>query len=160
MVNHKNSSSTLGTGVFICAHGHPADGCPARVGEDDSSLPDSWKEGVQMNFGMILDFVIMICGAYVIYETVQMKTGSKIPEMLTGKGFLMEQAKDPAGFIRFILPYTLGTGIALLVSGLFGMFEILETCPPAETVMRVALVVVIVVYGMVLMYAQKKYLAG
>ena len=113
-----------------------------------------------MSFGMILDFVIMICGVYVIYETVQMKTGSKIPEMLTGKGFLMEQAKDPAGFIHFILPYTLGTGIALLVSGLFGMFEILETCPPAETVMRVALVVVIVVYGMVLMYAQKKYLAG
>ena len=111
MVNHKNSSSTLGTGVFICAHGHPADGCPARVGEDDSSLPDSWKEGVQMNFGMILDFVIMICGVYVIYETVQMKTGSKIPEMLTGKGFLMGLEHGPpysiTSFLFFSLPLCL-----------------------------------------------------
>lgn len=113
-----------------------------------------------MNFGTILDLVIMICGVYVIYETVRMKTGSEIPEMFTGKGFMMEQAKDPAGFIRFMVPFTFGTGIALLASGVFGVFGILENYPLAETVMRVVLVAVIVVYGMVLMYAQKKYLVG
>ncbi|MDE7184479.1 MAG: hypothetical protein K2O40_08395 [Lachnospiraceae bacterium] len=113
-----------------------------------------------MNFGMILDILMMICGVYVIYETVQMRTGSRIPEMFIGKGFLAERAKDPAGFIRFIFPYTFGTGIALLMSGLFGAFEILMAYPFAETVMRVMLVVVIVAYGMVLMYAQKKYLVG
>ena len=69
-----------------------------------------------MNFGTVLDIVIMICGVYVIYGTVQMRTGSKIPEMFAGEGILADQAKAPADFKRFISPYAFGTGIALLLS--------------------------------------------
>jgi len=113
-----------------------------------------------VNFGTVLDIVIMICGVYVIYGTVQMRTGSKIPEMFAGDGISADQAKAPADFKRFISPYAFGTGIALLLSGLFGAFEVLAGYPLAETAMRVALAAVIVVYSMVLMYAQKKYLVG
>ena len=40
-----------------------------------------------MNFGMILDLLIMACGVYMVYWAVQMKSTNKIPEMLVGKGF-------------------------------------------------------------------------
>ena len=42
-----------------------------------------------MNFGMILDLLIMACGVYMVYWAVQMKSTNKIPEItdqvLSGK---------------------------------------------------------------------------
>ena len=113
-----------------------------------------------MSFGMILDLLIMACGIYIIYWAVQMKTTNKIPVMLVGKGFPINRAKDPEGFIKFTFPFTFATGIVLLGVGLVGALELFATNPLAETVMRIVLVIVIVAYGMVLMKAQKKYLVG
>lgn len=113
-----------------------------------------------MSFGMILDLLIMACGVYIIYWAVQMKTSNKIPAMLVGKGFPINRAKDPDGFIKFTFPFTLATGIVLFAAGLTGALELFAARPLAETLMRLVLVIVIVVYGMMLMKAQKKYLVG
>lgn len=113
-----------------------------------------------MSFGMILDLLIMACGIYMIYWAVQMKSTNKIPAMLVGKGFPISRAKDPDGFIRFTFPLTFATGVVLLTTGLAGALEIFVTYPLAETLMRIILIVVIVVYGMMLMKAQRKYLVG
>lgn len=113
-----------------------------------------------MSFGMILDLLIMGCGIYIIYWAVQMKTTNKIPAMLVGKGFPINRAKDPEGFIKFTFPFTFATGIVLLAAGLVGALGLFVTNPLAETLMRIVLVIVIVSYGMVLMKAQKKYLVG
>ena len=113
-----------------------------------------------MSFGMILDLLIMACGIYIIYWAVQMKTTNKIPSMLVGKGFPINRAKDPEGFIKFTFPFTFVTGIVLFAVGLVGALGLFVTNPLVETVMRVVLVIVIVAYGMVLMKAQKKYLVG
>jgi hypothetical protein len=118
------------------------------------------KEGVQMSFGMILDLLIMACGVYMIYWSVQMRSSNKIPAMLVGKGFPIDRAKDPDGFIRFTFPFTFSTGVVLFVLGLVGALGLFITYPLAETLMRIVLVVVIVIYGMILMKAQKKYLVG
>ncbi|MDE6985318.1 MAG: hypothetical protein K2O99_12430 [Lachnospiraceae bacterium] len=113
-----------------------------------------------MSFGMILDLIIMACGIYVIYWAVQMGSTNKIPAMLVGRSFPISRAKDPDGFIRFTFPRTLAVGIVLLVSGLVGALGLFVTYPLAETAMRLALVAVMIGYGMVLMKAQRKYLAG
>lgn len=113
-----------------------------------------------MNFGMIMDLLIMACGVYVIYWAVQMKSTNKIPTMLVGKGFPVNRAKDPAGFIRFTFPFTFVTGVLLFVIGLTGALGILSAYPLADTLMRIVMVVVVIAYGMVLMKAQKKYLVG
>lgn len=113
-----------------------------------------------MGFGMILDLLIMACGIYVIYWAVQMKMSNKIPAMLVGKGFPINRAKDPKGFIRFTFPFTFATGIILLAAGFAGALGLFVTWPVVETLMRLFLVAVIVAYGMVLMKAQKKYLVG
>ena len=118
------------------------------------------KEGVQMNFGMILDLLIMACGIYMVYWAVQMKSTNKIPAMLVGKGFPINRAKDPEGFIKFTFPFTFSTGVVLFAMGLIGALELFITYPLAETLMRIVLVAVIIAYGVVLMKAQKKYLVG
>ena len=113
-----------------------------------------------MSFGMILDLLIMACGVYMIYWAVQMRSSNKIPVMLVGKGFPIDRAKDPDGFIRFTFPFTFSTGVVLFALGLVGALGLFITYPLAETLMRIVLVAVIVIYGMILMKAQKKYLVG
>lgn len=113
-----------------------------------------------MNFGMILDLLIMACGVYMVYWAVQMKSTNKIPEMLVGKGFPINRAKDPQGFIKFTFPYTFGAGAVLLVSGLLGALELFILYPIADTLVSIVPVVVIICYGVILMKAQRKYLVG
>lgn len=113
-----------------------------------------------MSFGMILDLLIMACGVYMVYWAVQMKSTNKIPAMLVGKGFPINRAKDPDGFIRFTFPFTFVTGVMLFFMGLVGALGLFITYPLAETLMRIVMVVVIIAYGVVLMKAQKKYLVG
>ncbi|MDE6052419.1 MAG: hypothetical protein K2G55_01365 [Lachnospiraceae bacterium] len=113
-----------------------------------------------MNFGMILDLLIMACGVYMVYWAVQMKYTNKIPAMLVGKGFPINRAKDPEGFIKFTFPFTFSTGVVLFAMGLIGALGLFITYPLAETLMRIVLVAVIIAYGVVLMKAQKKYLVG
>lgn len=113
-----------------------------------------------MSFGMILDLLVMACGVYMVYWAVQMRSSNKIPAMLVGKGFPLNRAKDPEGFIRFTFPFTFATGVVLFAAGLVGALGIFIMFPLAETLMRILLVVVIVGYGIILMKAQKKYLVG
>jgi hypothetical protein len=110
---------------------------------------------------MFFDLLIMACGVYMTYWAIQMKKEHKIPEMLVGKNFKIERAKDPEGFIDYTFPYTLGTGIILFVAGGLLTLEIFaNTIPIIDTLISLALVVIIIIYGLVLMNAQKKYLVG
>jgi hypothetical protein len=110
---------------------------------------------------MFFDLLIMACGVYMVYWAVQMKKERKIPEMLVGKSFKLERAKDPEGFIDHTFPYTFGTGVILFVAGFvlsLGIFS--DTFPIIDTLISLALVVIIILYGVLLMNAQKKYLVG
>lgn len=113
-----------------------------------------------MNFGVVLDLLIMACGIYMMYWAVQMKSTNKIPPMLVGKGFPINRAKDSDGFIRYTFPLTLGVGVVLLLAGTIGALELFAVYPMADTLMRLALLIILIVYGMLLMRAQKKYLVG
>lgn len=113
-----------------------------------------------MSFGMILDLLIMACGVYIVYWAVQMKSTNKIPAMLVGKGFPIDRAKDPEGFIRYTFPFTFLTGVVLFLAGMLGALGIFGLYPAADIVLRIVTVVVIIGYGTLLMKAQKKYLVG
>jgi hypothetical protein len=103
----------------------------------------------------------MACGAYMIYWAVQMKKERKIPEMLVGKNFKIERAKDPEGFINYTFPFTFGTGIILFVAGCILSLDLFSTTIPiVGTLISLVLVIIIILYGVVLMNAQKKYLVG
>lgn len=119
-----------------------------------------WIRRVWMSFGMILDLLIVACGVYIVFWAVQMKSSNKIPEMLVGKGFPTDRAKDPEGFIKHTFPFTFLTGVILLAAGLLGALGIFQLYPAADMALRVVTVAVIVGYGILLMNAQKKYLVG
>lgn len=113
-----------------------------------------------MDFGMIMDILIIACGVYMIYWAVQMKQTNKIPEMLVGKGFPISRAKDAPGFIKATFPFTLATGIILFMVGMFGALEIFVLYPVIDTLLSVVIVAAVVAYGIFLLKAQQKYLIG
>lgn len=113
-----------------------------------------------MSFDMILNILIMACGIYMLYWAIQMKNNKKIPEMLVGKGFPIERAHDPEGFIKATFPLTLATGALLFLAGIVGALELLAAYPMADTIINLCEVAVILIYGVLLMRAQRRYLVG
>lgn len=95
-----------------------------------------------------------------IYWAMQMKLTNKIPEMLTGKGFPINRAVNPEGFMKKTFPVTLGMGILLFVVGMIGALKVLVFYPMADTILMIALLVALSFYGKFLLKAQKKYLVG
>ena len=95
-----------------------------------------------------------------IYWAMQMKLTNKIPEMLTGKGFPINRAVNPEGFMKKTVPVTLGMGILLFVAGMIGGLKVLVFYPMADTILMIALLVALSFYGKFLLKAQKKYLVG
>jgi len=118
------------------------------------------KGDVKMNFGMIMQLLIIACGVYMMYWAVQMKITNNIPEMLVGKGFPIARAKDPEKFIEKTFPITLGTGILLFVIGVISALDVLALYPPAEVSLTLFLLAELIFYGKYLLKAQKKYLIG
>ena len=113
-----------------------------------------------MDFGIILKILIMACGIYMIYWSVQMKSTHKIPQMLVVKGFPTDRAKDPEGFMKVTFPLTMGMGIILFAVGLTGALELFIQYPFVDTLLTVLMLAALVIYGMLLLKAQKKYLIG
>lgn len=113
-----------------------------------------------MDFGMILDILILASGIYMVYWSVQMKQTQKIPEMLVGKGFPISRAKDPDGFIKATFPWTFGTGAIIFCIGILGALEVFVLYPIIDFLISLIIVVVVVVYGKFLLKAQRKYLIG
>lgn len=109
---------------------------------------------------MIIQILILVCGIYMIYWAMQMKLTNKIPEMLTGKGFPINRAVNPEGFMKKTFPVTLGMGILLFVAGMIGALKVLVFYPMADTILMIALLVALSFYGKFLLKAQKKYLVG
>ena len=108
-----------------------------------------------MDFGIILKMLIMACGVYMIYWAVQMKTTHQIPQMLVGKGFPTDRAKDPEGFMKATFPLTMGMGIILLAVGLTGALEVFGAYPIVDTILTLLMLAALVFYGMFLLKAQK-----
>jgi hypothetical protein len=81
--------------------------------------------------------------------------------MLVGKGFKIERAKDPEGFMKYTFPFTFGTGVFLFAAGLYLAISNVSTEHPyLSSLISLLLVVIVIAYGVVLMKAQKKYLVG
>ena len=92
------------------------------------------------------------------YGAIQMKTTQKIPEMLVGKGFPIDRAKNPNGFMKHTFPFTIGTGIMLFIAGLIGVLEIFALHTWVDTIISLIILGVLIVYGLFLLRAQRKYL--
>lgn len=113
-----------------------------------------------MDFTMAMDIIIVACGVYVMFWAYQMKKNNKIPEALVGKGFPINRAKNPEGFIKATFPFTLMIGIILFAFGTLGALQIFVIYPWLDTLITIIMIAAILFYGSFLMKAQRKYLVG
>ena len=111
-----------------------------------------------MDFSMTMQVIIMACGVYMIYWAIQMKTSKKIPQMLVGKGFKLDIAKDPEGFIKATFPFTFATGVIIFLGGACNAIDLFIMYPVIDYLISLVIVIVIIGYGAFLSKAQKKYL--
>lgn len=107
-----------------------------------------------------MNLLLIACGIYMIYWSVQMKKTHEIPEMMVGKKFPLNRAKDPDGFIKASFPVTVVTGAILVAIGMLEALEILVLFEVLNASLSFIVVIVVIGYGMILLKLQKKYLLG
>ena len=107
-----------------------------------------------------MDILIMFSGAYLIYSAVQMKRTGEISTSLVGKGCDLKKAKDPQGYIEYMYMKSVIMGVVVILSaGADYLNETYWNIPYLNLVLCAVLLVVIIVYGKIIMGAQKKYLS-
>lgn len=113
-----------------------------------------------MDVNVIIKLLIAACGVYMTYTAMQMKVSHQIPEMLVGKTFPLDRAKDQEGFMKKTFPLTMGVGLMLFVVGVIGIFQVFIAYPVVDIAIMLVLFIILIYYGKFLLKAQKKYLIG
>lgn len=115
-----------------------------------------------MNYTMMLDFVEMVIGAYVIFLAFQMKnTGKLTNNALISKNIDLNKAPDPAGYIKATFVPDIVCGIVLLLCG--GASRLTDGTSAYENVQIITMILSVVIifsFGYVIVKAQQKYLEG
>lgn len=107
-----------------------------------------------------MDLLIVFCGIYLIYISVQMKRTGEISSALLGKGYDPKKAKDPKGYIDYMYPKSIVMGLAVMLSGgLNYLNDRYWDIPNLNLIVCAVFFVLIVIFTKIMMDAQKKYLA-
>ena len=108
-----------------------------------------------------MDILIVFCGAYLVYASVQMKrTGEITSSAIIGKGYDPKKAKDPKGFIEYMYLKSIVMGVLVMVSGALDyMNDLYWNLPYFGIIMCVVFLIMIIIYCKISMDAQKKYLS-
>lgn len=106
-----------------------------------------------------MDILIVFCGAYLIYISVQMKRTGEINSSIVGKRIDMKKAKDPQGYIDYMYLKTIIMGIIVMASGALNYLnDNYWDIPNFGVIASGVFFVVIIIYGKILVDAQKKFL--
>ena len=115
-----------------------------------------------MTTGMnLFDLIIVICGAYLIYASINMKrTGTISGTAMIGKGIDLKKAKDVPGFINYMYGKSIILGVITILCGALDYLNETYWMIQYMTLITCAVyLVVIFVYCKMSMDAQKKYLS-
>lgn len=112
-----------------------------------------------MNADGLINIIIIACGAYMVYGAFIMKTTGSVPANLVGKGVNLSTAKDVPGFIKKMFPITLIVGALTLLCGVGTAMGLFGDNTYVQVTISLVFVVIVLVYGKILLDAQKKYLS-
>ncbi len=113
------------------------------------------------NTNMFLDLLMIAAGGYLVYCAFLMKLKGEIGTSLISRNVDLSQAPDKAGYIRTMFLPNLIMGLFMILSGVSTSFlpKIGIGLPEkASTWIFLAALVLLVIYGIVSMNAQNKYL--
>lgn len=107
-----------------------------------------------------MDILIVFCGIYLIYTSVQMKRTGEISSAIVGKGYDPKKAKDPKGYIDYMYPKTIIMGVAVILSGgLNYLNDRYWEIPNFNLIVCAVFLLLIILFSKITIDAQKKYLA-
>lgn len=108
----------------------------------------------------VIDILCILCGAYLVYAAVVMKTQKRIiGNVLLKKGTDENSLKDKDGFINFLFAKVLVVGILWIIGGIINFINSYVGGPAAmTTVVCVLFGVSLVVYGVLTNLAMRKFM--
>lgn len=110
-------------------------------------------------FNVFIDFGIFASGVYFLYAAYVMKKRGEIPSLLLSKDMVLKKAADKAGFAGNMFGKTIAIGILGLLAGSIGLYnDFYRSLGEIPVAAMMVYVVGLMLYGYLLMRAQKKYL--
>ena len=112
----------------------------------------------------IFDLLVTVCGLYMAYCAVMMKARGRINSGVVMSRSLDEsQLKDKEGFINYLWWKLLIVGLLCSASGIFNMTytryaQSSEQYLIVQLVVNAVFFVLLIVYGLIVVKAQKKYM--
>ncbi len=113
-----------------------------------------------MSVDILLDLFLALCGAYLAYSAYEMKkTGEIKTGVMVSKNITIKPDADKAGFIAYMFPRTVLVGVLTFICGCIGLVNDFYGGLSNIFLGIVAVFfVAIILYGVFVSKAQKKYL--
>lgn len=112
------------------------------------------------SFYGVMDLLITLCGAYVIYQYIIMASSHTIRQnMLMPKDLDVKKCKDVEGYIRFIGVRQIGFGATAVICGIIGLVQDFMGVynMPVSIGSIIVFLLFCIWYGKAMMDAQKKF---
>lgn len=107
-----------------------------------------------------MDILIMFCGAYLIYSSIQMKRTGEISSVLIGKGYDVKKAKDPEGYIEYMYLKSVILGVIVIAGGAIDFLnDRYWNIPNLNLIVSGIFLLILIVFCKIALDAQKKYLS-
>ena len=110
---------------------------------------------------MILEFLLLGCGIYIIYQNVRMRITNEVPKGLVNPKVNLESAPDTAGYIKYTFIRGLICGIILAIFSIVWLLrnnEILRIPDALFVVSELIFIVTLIYYSVISVKAQNKFL--
>ena len=102
---------------------------------------------------LLIDIVIAAYGAYLIYAAFNLKKNGEIGGAVWSKDLPMRKCKEKEGFMKFMFPRLLVSGILILVNGILGILDDKMGLPLPLSQLPMAIILFVVVWY--ILYARK-----
>jgi hypothetical protein len=114
-----------------------------------------------MDFGGLIDGLVLACGFYMLYSAYLMKTKGELKVgWLVSKNINLSRSKDVPGYINYMYPRILIFSVCTIIYGMIGVYS--SYYKPLGIIQTVALVIffiIVVVFAVISTKASKKYLS-
>ena len=107
----------------------------------------------------VIEIVLLGCALYILFMTFRMKATRNIPRFFVNAKIDIEKAKDKEGYIDFMTPRLIVFSLALAAfSGVALLSEFFSLPFYVSIITNVAYIALLVVYAVISVKAQTKYL--
>lgn len=108
----------------------------------------------------IFDIIVIACGLYMAVSGILMKTQGKINTgLVLSKNVKPDQIKDKEGFIKYMWIRLFLCGLFCTLAGFINMIlSATEQAMIAELIANTVFMIILIVYWMIVVKAQKEYL--